>query len=159
MPKGKGKGDTGIDALKGKGKGKDKGGYKGYYKGYGKDKGKGKGKPNGYGKDPRSMSSMDGGKFATISEEDIDWGYDDQWGSSSQDAWNVGSLARSQESDAPWNAGPDPSWTQSAEGSAWYTKGCGSNGEKRGKARPVIRSMNPVNMAKPPGLGMNSVGV
>ena len=29
MPKGKGKGDTGIDALKVKGKGKDKGGYKG----------------------------------------------------------------------------------------------------------------------------------
>ena len=158
-PRGKGEGDTGIDALNGKGKGKDKGGHKGCYKGYGKDKGKGKGKQKGYGKDPRSMSSMDGGKFATINEEDIDWGHDEQWGGSSQDAWNVSSVARSQESDAPWNAVPDSSWTQSAEGSAWYTKGCGSMGERRGKSRPLIRSMNPMNMSTPPGLGMYSVGV
>ena len=43
------------------------------------------------------MSSMDGGKFATINEEDTDWGYDGQRGSSSQDAWNVNSVARGQE--------------------------------------------------------------
>ena len=131
----------------------------GYYKGYGKDEGKGKGKSKGYGKGPRPMSSMDGGQFAAINEDGIDWGYDGQWGSRSQDAWSVNSVARGQEIDAPWNAGPDPSWTQSAEGSAWYTKGCGSIGEKRGKARPAIRSMNPANMATPPGLGMYSVGV
>ena len=112
-----------LTPLKGKARESTKAGTKGYYKGYGKDKGKGKGKPKGYGKDQRSMSSMDGGKFATISEEDIDWGYDDQWGNSSQDAWNVSSVAKNQENDAPWNAGPDFSWAQSAEGSAWYTNG------------------------------------
>ena len=105
------------------------------------------------------MSSMDGGKFATVSEEDIDWGYDDQWGNSSQDAWNVSSVAKNQENDAPWNAGPDTSWTQSAEGSAWYTKGCASIGQRRSSARPAFRSMNPANMTTPPGLGMYSVGV
>ena len=125
----------------------------------GKDKGKGKGKPKGYGKDPIFRCSMDGGKFAIITEEDIDWGHEDQWGSGSQDAWNVSSVARSQESDAPWNTMPDPSWTQSTEGSAWYTKGCASIGARRSKARPVIRSMNPVSRSTPPGLGMYSVGV
>ena len=143
----------------GKARGRTKGDTKGYYKGWGKDKGKGKGNPKGYGKDPRSMSSMDGGKFATISEEDIDWGYDDRWGKSPQESWNVSSVAKNQENDAPWNAGPDTSWTQSAEGSAWYTKGCASIGQRRSNARPAIRSMNPANMATPPGLGMYSVGV
>ena len=110
IPKGKGKTDGGLDALEGEGKGKWKEGYKGYQtKGYGKDKGKGKGKGKGYGKGKRSMSSVDGGQFATISEHDIDWEYEGQWASGQQDDWGFSPMSKGQEASAPWNTGPDPS--------------------------------------------------
>ena len=121
-----------------------------------KDKGFDKGKGKGIGKGLRSLNSTSEGPYATINEEDVDWGYGSPWGSEAQGEWACSSMTVGSDMNAPWNvgaAGPDPSWTQEQEGSAW--NGFYSVVSRRAKnrtAKPTMRSMTSNVLDAPPGL-------
>ena len=68
------------------------------------------------------MNSTLEGQYATLNEGYVDWEYGSPWGSSAPSEWACKSMTGGSDMNAPWNVGangPDPSWMQEQEGSAW----------------------------------------